>query len=182
MKCFLFLVQQFVQRKKSMNSFTKPTLIVGILLICWGLFGTKLSDIINISGPSKIDTMELSAPSDPALKKEADDVVNLLKNSSAEKSELKKLRDLMLDLGRLVQLDGEDEIIKNTDEIRQANSIAGIMLRLDVKGKYANLAKESHEVMVAAIGDDNIALSKDLRPKAVDGFNALAWAYNESSK
>lgn len=160
----------------------KPLLIVGILLICWGLFGNKLSDLVNINGPSPIDTMELSAPTDPSIKKEADDVVNLLKNAGGEKSDLKKLRDLMLDLGRLVQLDGEDEVIKNTDEIRQANSIAGVMLRLDVKDKYANLAKESQEVIITAIGDDNIALSKDLRPKAVEGFNALAWAYNESSK
>jgi hypothetical protein len=73
-------------------------------------------------------------------------------------------------------------VVKNTDEIRQANSIAGPMLRLDMKNKYKGLSKESQDVVIAAIGDDNIALSKELRPKAVEGFNALAWAYNEGSK
>ena len=73
-------------------------------------------------------------------------------------------------------------VIKNTEEIRQANSLAGTMLRLDIKGKYPNLAKEATEVIVASIGDDNINLSPELRTKAADGFNALAWAYNEASK
>jgi hypothetical protein len=56
------------------------------------------------------------------------------------------------------------------------------MLKLDIKGKYPNLAKESKEVVVASIGDDKILLSKELRVKAVEGLNALAWAFNEGSK
>jgi hypothetical protein len=56
------------------------------------------------------------------------------------------------------------------------------MLRLDIKGKYPNLAKEAKEVVVAAIGDDQIPLSKELRVKAVEGLNALAWAFNMGSK
>lgn len=129
-----------------------------------------------------VDVMELAEPTDPNVKKEADDVVSLLKNSNGSKSDFRKLRDLSLDLGRLVQLDGEDLVIKNTEEIRQANSLAGVMLKLDIKGKYPNLAKEAKEVIVASIGDDDITLSPELRVKAVDGFNSLAWAYNEASK
>ena len=47
-----------------------------------------------------------------------------------------------------MELDGEDLVIKNTDEIRQANSIAGVMLRLDIKGKYPDLAKEANRYIV----------------------------------
>jgi hypothetical protein len=158
-------------------------LIVGGLLILLGLTKFDLGRLNPITpSPSNIDVMELVAPSDENVKKEADDVVSLLKTSSGPKNDFKRLRDLTLDLGRLVQLDGEDLVIKNTDEIRQANSIAGVMLRLDIKGKYANLPKEAKEVIVASIGDDNINLTPDLRVKAVEGFNALAWAYNEASK
>ena len=35
---------------------------------------------------------------------------------------------------------------------------------------------------MSAVGDDVIVLSKELRAKAVEGFNALAWACNEGSK
>ena len=125
--------------------------------------------------------MELSEPTDPAVKKEADDVVSVLKEAGA-KVDARRLRDLYMDLAKLVEIDGEDEVIKSTEEIRQANSLAGVMLRLDIKGKYPDLAKETKEVVVAAIGDDQILLSKELRVKAVEGLNALAWACNTGSK
>lgn len=158
----------------------KVLLALGGLLILVGLLKPEFSNILK-PRPSVVDVLELSAPTEEAVKKEADDVVVVLKEAGI-KSEAKKLRDLYLDLAKLVELDGEDEVIKSTEEIRQANSLAGVMLRLDMKGKYPNLAKESKEVVVAAIGDDQVPLSKELRVKAVEGLNALAWAFNEGSK
>lgn len=158
-------------------------LALAALLIVIGLVKPDLSKLgIFPNSPSTIDVMEIVAPADKDVKKEAEDVVDLLKSANVPKTDLKKLRDLSLDLERLVELDGDDLVIKNTEEIRQANALAGTMLRLDIKGKYPNLAKEATEVIVASIGDDNINLSPELRTKAADGFNALAWAYNEASK
>lgn len=158
----------------------KILLGLGGLLVLLGLLKPEFSDLVK-PRPPVLDVLELSAPTDETVKKEADDVVLALKQAGV-KSEAKKLRDLYIDLAKLVELDGEDEVIKSTEEIRQANSIAGIMLRLDIKGKYPTLAKEAKEVVVAAIGDDHILLSKELRVKAVEGLNALAWACNEGSK
>lgn len=160
----------------------KLVLVIGAILILLGVSKIDVTNLLPLNGPGNVDVMELPAPSDENVKKEAQDVIDLLKDSKGSKADFKKLRDLSLDLGRLVELDGEDLVVKSTEEIRQANSIAGVMLRLDIKGKYPNLAKEAKEVVVASIGDDNIALSPDLRTKAVAGFNALAWAYNEASK
>lgn len=159
----------------------KILLAIGVLLILVGLIKVDITNLIP-TVPQTVDVMELAEPTDPNVKKEAEEIIALVKSYSGNKTDFKRLRDLMLDLGRLVELDGENEVIKNTDEIRQANSLAGVMLRLDIKGKYPDLAKESKEVVIAAIGDDDIPLSKELRPKAVQGFNALAWAYNEGSK
>lgn len=162
----------------------KLLLIVAGLLILLGVTKVNLGGLnpfVN-NRPAAVDVLELVTPSDENVKKEAQDVIDLLKKSNGSKNDFKRLRDLTLDLGRLVELDGEDLVIKNTDEIRQANSIAGVMLRLDIKGKYPNLAKEAKEVIIASIGDDNIPLTPELRSKAVNGFNALAWAYNEASK
>ena len=158
----------------------KVLLGLGVLLVLVGLLKPEFSDLLK-PRPSVVDVLELSIPTDEAVKKEADDVVSVLKEAGI-KSEAKRLRDLYIDLAKLVELDGEDEVIKSTEEIRQANSLAGIMLRLDMKGKYPNLAKEAKEVVVASIGDDQILLSKELRVKAVEGLNALAWACNEGSK
>jgi hypothetical protein len=151
------------------------------LLILVGLLKPEFSNILGPNRPAVVDVLELPEPTDLAVKKEADDVVTLLKEAGA-KGDAKRLRDLYIDLAKLVELDGEDEIIKSTEEIRQANSLAGVMLKLDMKGKYPNLAKEAKEVVVASIGDDQILLSKELRAKAVEGFNALAWACNLGSK
>jgi len=157
-------------------------LIVAGLLILVGLAKFDLSGFNFLPNrPVSVDVLELSAPTDETVKKEAEDVIAVLKEAGV-KSEAKRLRDLYLDLAKLVELDGENEVIKSTEEIRQANSLAGIMLRLDIKGKYPNLAKEAKEVVVASIGDDQILLSKELRVKAVEGLNALAWACNEGSK
>jgi hypothetical protein len=157
-------------------------LVVAGLLI---LFGLTKFDISNVNIPPHrpvvIDVMELSAPTDQTILKEATEVLDIVKKQMA-KEEARRLRDLYLDVKKLIQLDGEDEVIKNTEEIRQANSLAGIMLRMDIKGKYPNFAQACKEVIVAAIGDDQMVLSPTLRSKALDGFDALAWALNEGSK
>ena len=150
------------------------------LLVIIGLLKPEFSNILN-PRPSVVDVLELPTPTDPTVKKEADDVVVVLKEAGA-KGDAKRLRDLYIDLAKLVELDGEDEVIKSTEEIRQANSLAGVMLKLDIKGKYPNLAKETKEVVVASIGDDQILLSKELRVKAVESLNALAWACNLGAK
>jgi hypothetical protein len=163
----------------------KIILIVAGLLILLGVSKYELSNLNPFVNNNRVsvDVLELSEPTDPAVKKEAAEVVDLIKSyDNVSKSEFRRLRDLMLDLARLVELDNEDQVIKNTDEIRQANSMAGVMLRLDMKNKYQNLSKESQDVIVASVGDDDVVLSKELRNKAIDGFKALAWAYNEVSK
>lgn len=162
---------------------SQKNILLGLaaLLIVIGLLKPEFSNILGPNKPVSVDVLELSAPTDEALKKEADDVVSVLKESGA-KGDAKRLRDLYLDLAKLVELDGENEVVRSTEEIRQANSLAGVMLRLDIKGKYPDLAKEAKEVVVASIGDDQILLSKELRAKAVEGLNALAWACNQGSK
>lgn len=159
----------------------KIVLIIAAFLIVIGLTKLDISTIWSL--PSRnIDIMELTVPNNDNIKKETQEVVDLLKQSGGNKNDFRKLRDLSLDLARLIELDGEDIVIKTTEEIRQANSISGVMLRLDMKDKYKNLSKESKDVVVAAIGDDDVVLTDDLRNKAVDAFNGLAWAYNEASK
>lgn len=159
----------------------KLLLTIAVVLMAVGLFQPNILNFPLGGKPVTIDVLELPTPTDENILKEANDVVQIVKNE-VSKEEAKRLRDLYLDIKQLVKLDGDDEVIKNTEELRQANSIAGVMLRMDIKGKYADLAKECKEVIVAAIGDDQIVLSPELRSKALDGFDALAWALNEGSK
>lgn len=157
-------------------------LVIAGLLILVGLTKFDLSKLnVLPNRPVAVDVLELPKPTDEAILKEASDVLQVVQKQ-VSKTDARRLRDLTLDIRKLVELDGEDEVIRNTEEIRQANSLAGVMLRMDIKGKYADLAKECKEVIVAAIGDDQIVLTPTLRSKALDGFDALAWALNEGSK
>lgn len=157
-------------------------LICGALLVLFGLTKPDLSKFIpNNNIPT--NTVVIEAPLDSNIRKEAEELMVLFKSfGSSAKDDSLRLRDLYLDLSTLISLDGENQVVKNTEEIRQANSLAGVMLRLDIKDKYANLAKEAKDVIVSAIGDDQVLLSVELRAKAVEGFRALAWACNEVNK
>jgi hypothetical protein len=162
----------------------KKNVLLGLagVLILLGLIKPDLSNLLNSKPSVVVDVLELSAPTDPEVKSAAEEVTKILSSVADHKYDSRRLRDLYLDLSRLVELDGEDMVVKNTEDIRQANSLAGAMCRLDIKGKYTNLADAAKKVMVTAIGDDQIVLSPELRVKAVDAFKALAWACNESSK
>lgn len=157
-------------------------LVCGALLVLIGLLKPDLSKLIP-SNNKPTNNVVVEAPLDTNIRKEAEELTSLLKSfGSSAKDDSLRLRDLYLDLATLISLDGENQVVKNTEEIRQANSLAGIMLRLDIKDKYSNLAKEAKDVIVAAIGDDQVLLSAELRAKAVEGFKALGWACNEGSK
>lgn len=166
-----------------MMNLNKILLLIGCLLIVMSLYSKVAPTFKPSPNNSNVDVMELSEPTDPVVKKEALEVAEIFKTAgNSAKKDSQKLRDLYLDLAKLISLDGEDLVIKNTEEIRQANNIAGAMFRLDIKNKYPTLAKESQDVIITAMGDDQVNLSQELRIKAVEAFNSLAWGCNEGSK
>jgi len=155
-------------------------LLIGAVLIVLGLFKPNLSNIVNIT-PSNT-TVIVEKPSNTELLDECQDVVNALKQNSDRKQDGVRLASLYNDLATLVSLDGEDLVLKNTEEIRQANKLVGAMLKLDIKDKYSELATATNSVIVASLGDDSVMLDDKLRQQAVDGFKALAWACLEGTK
>lgn len=150
---------------------TNPILFIGIGLIAFSLLSSNFS--FPLLGTQSV---EIPKPTDPVLLELAAPVTSAL-NGSGEDGE--KLANLYNDLATLIEIN--DEIIKNTEEIREANKIAGRMSRLDLKGKYPNLSEAANNMIIKYIGDDNAALSDDLRSKSVSAFRALAWACKEGS-
>lgn len=158
-------------------------LVIAGLLIVVGVFKPDFSGIINTEPATNVSAIDIKKPSNTELLDECESVTKALKNgSSSRKVDGKRLASLYLDLATLISLDSENSVIKNTEEVRQANSLAGIMLRLDIKGEYKDLAEANTNLIKAAIGDDNVSLDSNLRARAVDGFKALAWACYEGSK
>jgi len=151
----------------------KLLLVVAGLLIVFGLVKPDLSSVWNRKPVDNI--VVVTPPADAKLKEACGSVIEALKSggSSRVKDGL-RLSDLAFDLSTLVELDGEEMVIKTTDDLRFANALSGPMLRMDIKGKYPDLAKAANGVIVAAIGEDSIPLDPELRAKAVEGFRALS--------
>lgn len=161
----------------------KILLILAIILVGIGLLKPDLSSIFNNATKNRVDIVEVVKPTDKDLLESCFDVIKALKNGpSSRTQDAKRLSGLYGDLAILIALDGEQEVVKTTDEVKLANSLSGVMLRMDIKGKYEDLAPACNSVIVAAIGNDSLLLDKDLRDKAVEGFKALSWACNEGSK
>lgn len=156
-------------------------LLAGILIVV-GLLKPDLSKLTGGNNSPNTVAVSVEKPTNTEILDECQEVINALKEDSDRKTDGVRLASLYNDLATLVSLDGEDLVLKNTEEIRQANKLAGVMLRLDIKGKYPKLAKAAEKVMVSSIGDDSVMLDDKLRQGAVDGFKALAWACLEGSK
>lgn len=155
---------------------------LGAILIVLGLFKPDLSKFFNSNESNNAVTVVVEKPSNPEILDECQAVIDALKANKDRKVDGSRLSSLYSDMATLVGLDGEDTVLKNTEEIRQANKLAGVMLKLDIKGKYPNLAKAAESVVISSIGDDSVVLDPKLREGAVNGFKALAWACQEGAK
>lgn len=163
----------------------KILLIIATILIGLGVFKPNLSNLtINRPSVYNLENYVIDAPADSDLLNKALVVKDIFLSSddSTRKSDCLKLSALYSDLAVLIELDNEDEVIKDTATIRETNSLCGKMLKLDIKDKYLNLPQASKDVIVTAIGDEDVLLDETLRKKAAEGFRALSWACYEGSK
>lgn len=160
-------------------------LLCGLILICVGLIKPNINNFLPIN--ESRTKISINTPENNDIKQAAQTVSELMKNSGASsvKADSAQLRDLYINLANMISLDGKDTVITTTEEIKKANSISGHLLQasgVDLKGKYVDLAKRCQDVVIAGISDDNVALSPELRKKAVESFMALAWAFNQTSR
>jgi hypothetical protein len=164
----------------------KGLLFIATGLVAIGLFKPDLSSfsIPALEPKCSVETYVTDAPADTELLNKARIIINILgeSNDSTKPSDCMKLSALYSDMATLISLDNEDEIIKDTASIKSANSLAGKMLRLDIKDKYPNLAESAKDLLITAIGSDDVILDNTTRQKSVNAFRALSWAFYEGSK
>jgi hypothetical protein len=162
----------------------KVLVILAVLFVGYGLLKPDLSNI-NWPRPTVVnnEVVKVEAPKDAKLLKACESVIKSLKSGPRSRSsDATRLSSLYYDLSTLIELDNEDEVIKDTLAIRESNKLAGALSRLGLGGKYPDLAEACNGVVVAGIGDEDVVLDKETRKKAVDTFKALSWACLEGSK
>ncbi len=147
-----------------------------LLLLAVGLIATSLVVPRLNSISTNNSAFVFDKPTNTTLIELSQPIIESLDNSGNDGLELAKL---YRDLAKLIDI---SDIIKNTEEIREANRISGKMLDLNLKDKYPGLADAANNLVVSYIGDDNLVLSPELRQKSSEAFRALAWACSEGSK
>lgn len=162
----------------------RVVLMIGAVLIAVGVFKPDLSILLPKPGVVvNTPSIEVTEPTDPTLKTLALDVAQILKNGDdSRKEDGVKLASLYTDIANLISLDKNNEVVKTTSEITEVNSVAGRMMNLKIKGKYADLVETARKLVVSAIGDDVAVLNDASRAQAVAAFKALAWGCYEGAK
>lgn len=171
-----------------MKSLLENKVLVALAVLLLG-YGLLKPDFSNINWPKSSvvenhnEKVKVEVPTDPNLLKACEAVIKSLKSGPRSRSaDGARLSSLYYDLASLIELDGEDQIIKTTLEIREANSLAGRLSRLNLGGKYPDLFGACNSLVVVGLGDDDVVLDEQMRKKAVDTFRALSWACLEGSK
>lgn len=166
----------------------KVVLAIGAVLIVVGVLRPDLSSLIPSNGGNdtpvvNVPEVAVEVPTEPSLKEVADELVKILKAGGEDrKVDGRNLAKLYSDIANLISLDLDNEVVKTTSEIREVNGVAGSLMNLKLKGKYPDFAQTAKKLVVTAIGDDIAVLNDETRSKAVDAFNALAWACYEGAK
>lgn len=164
----------------------KILLSIGLVLLAVGFFKPNLNFLNKISPTPSIavENYVTDAPSDDDLLANARSIIGVLDKSddSTKRSDCLKLSSLYADMAILIELDSDDAVIKDTAAIREANSLSGKMLRLNIKDKYPGLAEAAKDLLITAIGEEDVVLDEEARANATDAFRALSWAFYEGSK
>jgi hypothetical protein len=162
----------------------KILLVIASILILLGLFKPNLDNFITVIKPSVIaDSFVVDKPTDEKVLELCNNIVDILRQGpTSDKKDIMRLSRLYYDMATLVSLDGDIKTISRTEDIRQANQIAGPMLGLKLKNKYEGLSAAADELIKFMIGSENVTLSDDLRLKSSEAFLALSWSFLEGSK
>lgn len=162
----------------------KPLLILALVLIVIGL--SRHSSIsFPVVKPSPVavptETLKIDAPQDEELKTLAEVVRDALKGGDSDRStDGVRLANLYRDMSILIELD--EDIIKSTGAITEANVMSAKLLKIDLRGKYPGLAEACDKLLMTHISDKSVVMDSKLREKAVEAFQALAWGCLEGAK
>jgi len=142
--------------------------------------GFNLSDILKNLIPGGGVSVDDSFPGQPTDSQVLTAVQPLkAKFAVLDNNEKLALASLWRELANVIALD-TDNIIKSNADIREANSVAGRLMALRMKGKYPSLGADVDSAIKNVMGKNPDALDATTKKKAVELFNGLSWAAHSS--
>lgn len=160
----------------------KLLLSIGIGLIVLGLYNSNVIKIPSTNN-NQCRALSIAEPSDPELRALVEPIIDILKSGSDDrKIDGCRLAELYRDMSILIGLDQEDNIIDNTNTIKNANALSAKLLKINLNNKYPDLANTCDNVIKQYVSENDVSLDEELKTKAANAFLALSWAFLQGSR
>lgn len=151
----------------------KVRLLLGLAICVIGLVGEPVFNAIRNIKPSNPDVVVVNEPP-IELKTLVDPVVKI--DIKAEDADL--LSCFYSEMADVISKD--KEFLQNTEQFRTFNITAGkLYFDTKLKNKYDTLGESIDQIIIQAIGKENVSLDSTKREKLVNVLNALAWSVKQ---
>lgn len=156
-------------------------LVIAIALVAVGLIWPKLkSTISNVDLPKttssvvNVDFEVMPEPTD-ALKKTVEGLSSLVTGSPDAENDKIRLAQFYAQLSNVVR--NEPGFITSTGQFRSYNAIVGQInfAGISLKGKYTGLGAKVDQIIMGAIGNENVSLDDAKRKALADVLGAISW-------
>lgn len=148
--------------------------LIVVLLLAFGVFGVPSAPTFN-----QVQSISIREPSSE-MKNAVQPVVKIAKDMSP--IDRLWLQNVYLNCARVVAADGivEEPTVTTTDSLRAVHvAVLGFIwkgMANNSPGKYRGLSEAIDGVLSGVIGDESQQLTAEKRQKAVDLYEAIAWA------
>lgn len=150
----------------------KMRLFLGLALCLVGLFGEPILNMVKNIKPTVVEV----TVNEPSLEfKTLVEPVVKIEISSEDANLISCFYSEMADI-----VSKDTEFLKSTEQFRNFNVTAGkLYFDTRLKNKYETLGESIDQIIIQAIGKENVALDSAKRDKLVKTLNALAWGVKQ---
>lgn len=151
----------------------KVRLLIGLAICVIGLVGEPIFNAITNLKPNNPNVVVVNEPA-LELKTLVDPVVKI--DINPEDADL--LSCFYSEMADIISKD--KEFLQNTEQFRTFNITAGkLYFDTKLKNKYDTLGESVDQIIIQAIGKENVSLDSTKREKLVNVLNALAWSVKQ---
>lgn len=151
----------------------KVRLLIGLAICVIGLVGEPIFNAITNLKPNNPNVVVVNEPA-LELKTLVDPVVKI--DINPEDADL--LSCFYSEMADIISKD--KEFLQNTEQFRSFNIAAGkLYFDTKLKNKYDTLGESVDQIIIEAIGKENVSLDSTKREKLVNVLNALAWSVKQ---
>ena len=158
-------------RNLTMSNSVKLFLIA--VLLIGGLWGENIRELVK-DNIDVIDESHKTTIPEPSTGYRS--LVQPLREMDIDSKDASQIRDFFWQLSQIVQ--NEPNIIKTTGQFREFNKVSGGLnfAGLEMKNKYPDLGEAIDDIIMDALGKEDVPLDSKKREALYNVLHAIAWS------